>query len=124
MHPTDVYDAIGGEATMRALVDHFYAHVETDPILRPLFPEDMEPGKRHQLLFLTQYFGGPMTYNDERGHPRLRMRHMPFAIGPAERDAWLGHMLNAVDAVGIAEPARSVLRVYFENAAAAMMNRA
>jgi hemoglobin len=70
-----------------------------------------------------QYFGGPTTYSDRRGHPRLRLRHVPFAIGPAERDAWLGHMLAAIDAVGIAEPVRSHMRAYFEGTATFMINR-
>jgi hemoglobin len=120
---TTVYELVGGEPTFRRLVDAFYARVEQDPLLRPLFPEDLEPGKRAQYLFLMQYFGGPQIYATERGHPRLRMRHAPFPIGPAERDAWLAHMLAAIDLVGIEEPARSAMRAYFANAATAMMNQ-
>jgi hemoglobin len=119
---TTVYESIGGGETFRRLVDRFYALVEQDPLLRPLFPADLGPGKEHQYLFLMQYFGGPTAYGQLRGHPRLRMRHAPFAIGQAERDAWLAHMLTAVDEVGIAEPARSAMRSYFESAATAMMN--
>jgi hemoglobin len=122
-HEFSVYAYVGGAETFRRLVDHFYALIEQDPLLRPLFPADLGPGKEHQLLFLTQYFGGPGEYGQRRGHPRLRMRHAPFAIGQAERDAWLGHMLAAIDAVGIADPARSTMRSYFESAATAMINQ-
>src|SRR5437762_297594 len=92
-----VYEQIGGDETFRRLVDAFYARVERDPILRPLFPESLEDGKENQFLFLTQYWGGPPRYAEQRGHPRLRMRHSPFAIGQRERDAWVGHMLAAID---------------------------
>jgi len=118
-----IYEQAGGLDALRRLVDAFYARVEADPLLRPMFPPDLGPGKEHQLLFLVQYFGGPGEYGQRRGHPRLRMRHAPFAIGPAERDAWLRHMLAAVDEAGIPEPARSAMRSYFEMAAPAMMNR-
>jgi hemoglobin len=117
-----IYAYVGGAELFRRLVDRFYARVEADVLLRPLFPADLEPGKEHQYLFLMQYFGGPTAYGERRGHPRLRMRHAPFVIGQAERDAWLAHMLAAIDEVGITEPARSVMRGYFENAATAMMN--
>jgi hemoglobin len=120
--PINVYEFVGGADTFRRLVDEFYTRVEHDPLLRPMFPADMEPGKQHQYLFLMQYFGGPRDYNKLRGHPRLRMRHAPFPIGQVARDAWLSHMLAAVDVVGIAEPARSIMREYFANAASAMMN--
>ncbi len=123
MTKTSIYEQVGGAETFRRLVDYFYQQVEQDPLLRPMFPDDLEPGKQRQYLFLVQYFGGPADYNRERGHPRLRMRHMPFPIGQAERDAWLGHMLDAVDAVGIDEPARTVMRNYFEQAASAMINQ-
>ena len=118
-----IYDFIGGEKTFRRIVDSFYARVEQDPLLRPMFPADLEPGKRHQMLFLIQYFGGPITYLEERGHPRLRMRHNPFPIGQAERDAWLNHMLAALDEVGVPEPALSQMQAYFKNAATAMINQ-
>jgi hemoglobin len=121
-HAISVYEQVGGAETFRRLVDHFYAHVEQDPLLRSLFPDDLGPGKEHQYLFLMQYFGGPGEYGQRRGHPRLRMRHAPFVIGQAARDAWLGHMLAAIDAVGVAEPARSIMRSYFESAATAMIN--
>ncbi|MDX2162564.1 MAG: globin [bacterium] len=117
-----LYDLVGGEATFQKLVDVFYARVEADPVLRPLFPADLEPGKRWQQLFLMQYFGGPTLYMAERGHPRLRMRHNPFPIDQAARDHWLEHMLAAVDTIGIQEPMRSVMRQYFEFASTAMQN--
>jgi hemoglobin len=120
---TTIYEYIGGEETFRRLVDAFYRRVEADERLRPMFPADLEPGKRHQMLFLMQYFGGPTIYNEQRGHPRLRMRHAPFPIGQPERDAWLNHMLAALDEIGVPEPARTTMRSYFENAATAMMNQ-
>ncbi len=117
------YERIGGEETMRRLVDEFYARVEKDPVLRPLFPEDLEPGKLWQFLFLSQYFGGPADYMAMRGHPRLRARHMPFAIDRRAQLAWLGHMLEAIDLVGIQEPMRTEMREYFERGSEFMINR-
>lgn len=117
-----VYEMVGGEPVFERLVDEFYARVEADPQLRPMFPDDLEPGKRWQFLFLMQFFGGPNRYAEERGHPRLRMRHMPFVIDEAARDRWLEHMLASIDVVGIEEPARGIMREYFERAAAHMIN--
>lgn len=117
-----LYEIVGGDETFRRLVDTFYARVEADDLLRPMFPEDLEPGKYWQFLFLTQYFGGPARYMSQRGHPRLRMRHAPFIIDQAARDAWLEHMLAAVDEVDIPEPQRSEMRDYFERASAFMIN--
>ena len=117
-----VYDSVGGEPTFQRLVDAFYARVEADALLRPLFPADLAEGKRAQRLFLIQFFGGPPAYALERGHPRLRMRHAPFRINRAARDRWLGHMLAAIDEVGIDEPARTVMRDYFERASLQMIN--
>lgn len=119
-----VYDQIGGDETFRRLVDMFYTHVEGDPILRPLFPADLGAGKEHQFLFLTQFWGGPARYEAVRGHPRLRARHAPFAIGQAERDAWVRHMLATIDEIGIPEPARAQMIEYFQNAATFLINRA
>jgi len=119
----NLYEMVGGDTTFERLVDDFYARIEADTALRPMFPNDLDAGKRWQFLFLTQYWGGPMRYAEERGHPRLRMRHMPYAITPAMRDLWVKHMLDAIDAVGIAEPARSVMREYFERGATFMINR-
>lgn len=118
-----IYEAIGGDETFRRLVDAFYTRVEQEPLLRSMFPSDLQPGKEWQFLFLTQYFGGPPRYNAMRGHPRLRMRHMPFPIGQDARDAWVNAMLAAIDEVGIAEPARSAMRAYFERGATFMMNQ-
>jgi hemoglobin len=94
-----LYERVGGTAFFERLVDAFYEGVATDAVLAPLYPEYPDfTGARHRLtLFLVQYWGGPTTYSDERGHPRLRMRHMRFTIAEAERDRWLVHMLHAVD---------------------------
>jgi hemoglobin len=93
---TSFYEAVGGEPTFRRLVAGFYRRVATDPVLRPLYPEpDLSGAEERLRLFLMQYWGGPHTYSDRRGHPALRMRHARFAIGPAERDAWLRHMTAA-----------------------------
>jgi len=108
-----VYEAVGGRSFFVELVDGFYAGVSADLLLRPMYPDDLTDSRRHLAGFLTQYWGGPSTYSDERGHPRLRMRHAPFAIGIAERDAWLRHMLGALDAVAAARgtPVESVIRI-------------
>jgi hemoglobin len=118
-----LYDRVGGESFFTLLVDRFYAGVERDPVLRPLYPPDLEPPRRHLALFLMQYWGGPKTYGEQRGHPRLRMRHVPFAIGPAEREAWLRHMLAAVAASSAAASDRAALETYFETAASSLLNR-
>ncbi len=97
-----LYDAVGGEPTFRRLVAGFYQRVRADEVLRPLYPEaELEAAEERLRLFLIQYWGGPTTYSEQRGHPRLRRRHMPFAIGPAERDAWLRNMRGALDDVGL-----------------------
>jgi len=117
------YDAIGGEPTFRKLVDRFYAGVATDPLLRPMYPEeDLGPAAERLTLFLIQYWGGPNTYSATRGHPRLRMRHAPFKVDPAARDAWLGHMRDAVDSLELPEPYRTTLWDYLERAAYFMVN--
>jgi hemoglobin len=117
-----IYEVVGGDATFKQLVDAFYQRVEADPVLRPMFPDDLEPGKRWQFLFLTQFFGGPQRYAQERGHPRLRMRHHPFPINQEAQRLWLTYMLAAMDEVGIEEPARTVMRDYFERGSAFMIN--
>jgi hemoglobin len=118
-----LYDAVGGMPFFERLVDRFYAGVAADEVLRPLYPDDLGPSSRHLALFLAQYWGGPTTYDLERGHPRLRMRHAPFAIGAGERDRWLTHMRAALDEVAPPAPAREALLEYFEMAAEAMRNR-
>jgi hemoglobin len=117
------YDAVGGEPTFRKLVDEFYAGVATDPLLRPLYPEeDLGPANERFRLFLIQYWGGPTTYSDQRGHPRLRMRHAPFRVGPAERDAWLRNMRRAIDSLGLPAGQEQQLWEYLERAAHFMVN--
>ena len=108
-----VYDAVGGQPFFVDLVDGFYDGVATDLLLRPLYPQDLTESRRHLAGFLAQYWGGPSTYSDQRGHPRLRMRHAPFVIGVAERDAWLHHMLGSLDAVAAARaaPVEAVARI-------------
>ncbi len=118
-----IYELAGGDAPFRRLIDAFYRRVEQEPLLRPLYPADLAPSREHLFLFVTQYFGGPPRYNAERGHPRLRLRHAPFAIGQAERDAWVHQMLAAIDEAGFAEPARGALRDYFERAATFLINQ-
>jgi hemoglobin len=121
--PQSFYEAVGGEPTFRKLVGRFYAEVADDEVLRPLYPEeDLGPAEDRLRLFLMQYWGGPHTYSDQRGHPRLRMRHAPYKVGPVERDAWLRAMRIAVDESGIAEPYRGQLWNYLEMAAHSMMN--
>ncbi len=119
-----LYEAAGGMGFFEALVDRFYEGVAADPSLRPIYPEPDLAGARHRLtLFLVQYWGGPRTYDAERGHPRLRMRHAPFAIGPAERDAWLSHMRVAIASMSPPHDVAARLNAYFEMAADAMRNR-
>jgi hemoglobin len=118
-----LFNAVGGAATFERIVERFYAGVATDQVLRPLYPPDLTESKRHLALFLMQYFGGPGTYSEERGHPRLRMRHLPFSIGQAERDAWVSHMKVAVEAEKLPDEIEAALLDYFEHAATFMMNR-
>jgi hemoglobin len=119
-----LYEAAGGMPFFEALVDRFYDGVAADPDLRPIYPEPDLAGARHRLtLFLAQYWGGPSTYDLERGHPRLRLRHAPFAIGPAQRDAWLGHMRAAIASVAPQPEVAGRLEAYFGMAAEAMRNR-
>lgn len=117
-----LFQLVGGEAWFAELVDRFYAGVERDPVLRPLYPEDLTASRAHMTAFLVQYWGGPGTYSDQRGHPRLRMRHAPFAIGRAERDAWLAHMDAAVRAGGLASEVEAQVLAYFDNAATHLVN--
>jgi hemoglobin len=119
----NLYDAVGGELIFRQLVDRFYEGVALDPILRPLYPEEDLTGARDRLsLFLMQYWGGPTTYSDNRGHPRLRMRHANWVIGERERDAWLGHMRAAVESLEVSEEARAAISEHVERAAHSLVN--
>ena len=123
MPVASVYDAAGGEPTFRRLVERFYAGVAGDPVLRPIYPEEDLSGASERLtLFLIQYWGGPNTYSEQRGHPRLRLRHQPFAIGQKERDAWLRQMTTAVNSIDLARGVRKALLDYFETASTAMIN--
>jgi hemoglobin len=117
------FAAVGGEDTFRRLIEHFYAGVATDPVLRPLYPEDeLEAAADRLRMFLIQYWGGPTTYSEQRGHPRLRMRHAPFAIGSAQRDAWLRHMRAALDSIALPAAYEQVLWDYLVKAAESMRN--
>ena len=116
-----VYDQVGAEF-FSVLVDRFYDAAEHDEVLRPLYPESLELSRAHLRGFLIQYWGGPGTYSEERGHPRLRLRHAPFAIGRAERDAWWTHMADAVRSMGAAPEIEAAMLEYFDQAATAMIN--
>lgn len=121
--PRSVYELLGGEESLRLIVDAFYDKVEADAVLRPMYPADLAESKRRLFLFLLQFFGGPARYSEERGHPRLRMRHFPFAIDRQARDHWFDHICAAIDETGIEEPARSMMRDYFERSSAFLINR-
>ncbi len=124
--PTATYfDAVGGSDTFRRLVAGFYARVAVDPVLRPLYPEpDLGPAEERFRMFLEQYWGGPTTYSEQRGHPALRRRHLPFAIGPAERDAWLVAMRASLDELELPDEQELTLWEYLVGAAFAMQNQA
>jgi hemoglobin len=122
--PSSFYEAVGGEKTFRRLVREFYRRVATDPVLRPVYPsKDLGPAEEHLRLFLVQYWGGPRTYSERRGHPRLRMRHARFAIGEAERDAWLKNMRAALDEVALDPEHDAMLWEYLVMAAQSLVNR-
>ncbi|MGH2720158.1 MAG: globin [Actinomycetota bacterium] len=120
---TTMYERAGGRPFFVALVDRFYDAVAGDPVLRPIYPEDLAPPRAHLAGFLIQYWGGPDDYSVERGHPRLRKRHVPFAIGRAERDAWFGHMRDAVKAGGLSPEDEAEMVAYFDSAATFLINR-
>jgi hemoglobin len=121
--PLNLHDLVGGLPTFQELVNHFYDAVEEDPLLRPMYPESLDESREHLALFLSQFFGGPPEYSGRRGHPRLRARHLPFLIDVPQRNAWVEHMLAAIDETGIQEPARSHLRQYFSEAATFLINQ-
>ncbi|WP_442906538.1 globin [Kineococcus sp. NBC_00420] len=117
------YDEVGGHATFVTLVDAFYAGVAEDEVLRPMYPEaDLGPAKERLRMFLEQYWGGPGTYSELRGHPRLRMRHAPFRVNPDARDRWLLHMRAAVESLHLVPAQEGVLWDYLERAAHSMLN--
>ena len=119
---TSLYDAVGGEPVFRRLVADFYAGVATDPVLRPLYPEDLGPAEDRLRMFLVQYWGGPTTYSEQRGHPRLRMRHVAWQVGTRERDAWLALMGAAVARLDVPEEARAAIWEHLERAAHSLVN--
>ncbi|MDH6709399.1 hemoglobin [Kitasatospora sp. MAA19] len=117
------FDQVGGEPTFRRLVHRFYQGVAEDELLRPMYPEeDLGPAEERLALFLMQYWGGPRTYGEQRGHPRLRMRHVPFKVDRAAHDAWLKHMRAAVDELALPAGAEQQLWDYLTYAAASMIN--
>jgi hemoglobin len=117
-----LFEIVGGQPFFDDLVDRFYVRVEVDPVLRHVYPEGLAPGKRALALFLGQYWGGPAQYTAEKGRPRLRMRHAPFAIGPAERSAWVAAMLDALADTDAPEVAKAAMCAYVEMAATTMIN--
>lgn len=117
-----MYEAVGGTPWFEALIDRFYGSVAMDPLLRPLYPDDLTDSKDHMVKFLVQYWGGPTTYSEERGHPRLRMRHAPFVITIAERNAWFGHMVDAIEAGDLPDAIEQRMIDYFDMAATQMIN--
>ena len=129
--PRTVYELVGGQGFFDDLVKRFYDAVEKDQRLRPLYPRDLRPSRTRLAGFLAQYWGGPPRYSEKRGHPRLRMRHMPFAIGWPEREAWMEHMTASLEAATIADGTgrplppeiRSVMFEHFDNAATFLVNR-
>jgi hemoglobin len=121
--PQNFYAEVGGAPVFHKIVARFYEEVAADDVLRPLYPEeDLGPAEERLRMFLEQYWGGPRTYSDQRGHPRLRMRHVPYRIGPIERDAWLRAMRIAVDEAGLSDAHREQLWQYLTYAAASMQN--
>ncbi|WP_030379934.1 MULTISPECIES: globin [unclassified Streptomyces] len=117
------YEQVGGEDTFRRLVHRFYEGVAADPLLRPMYPEeDLGPAEERLTLFLIQYWGGPTTYSQRRGHPRLRMRHVPFTVDRAAHDAWLKHMRDALDDLALPEEHDRTMWKYLTYAAASMIN--
>lgn len=120
---TTFYEQVGGHETFQRLVDVFYRGVASDPVLKPMYPEeDLRPASDRLRMFLEQYWGGPTTYSERRGHPRLRQRHVPFKVNPDARDRWLGHMRVALDELALPPLQAATLWDYLERAAHAMVN--
>ena len=117
------YERVGGHQFFVELVERFYQLVENDLFLRAIYPKDLKPGKAHLAAFLVQYWGGPHRYSTERGHPKLRLRHMPFSIGQKERDAWVAHMGSALDSMEISVDEARLMKDYFKATATLMINR-
>lgn len=117
------FELVGGTETFAKLAQKFYEGIETDEVLRPMYPEgDLAPAARRMQMFLEQYWGGPTTYQEERGHPRLRMRHNPYKINPDARDRWVKHMRVAVDSLALPQLQEAELWSYLERAATSMLN--
>lgn len=117
------YEEVGGQETFERLVSAFYREVASDPVLRPMYPEeDLGPAAERLMLFLVQYWGGPSSYQQSRGHPRLRMRHMAFHLNPDARDRWLGHMRTALDEIALSPLHEATLWEYLDRAAHALVN--
>lgn len=104
-----IYENLGGAGALRKLVEAFYPKVQKDPLLGPLFPEDITPVMEKQYMFLTQFFGGPTLYSDAYGHPMMRARHLPFPVTPERAEAWLACMREALEEIGISEPLRGIV---------------
>ena len=121
--PASFYERVGGSATFRRLVHGFYLGVAADPLLRPMYPEDdLGPAEERLRMFLEQYWGGPSDYSDQRGHPRLRMRHAPFPVSPEARDHWLAHMRASLDALDLPAADADELWSYLQMAAHSLVN--
>lgn len=119
---SSLYEQVGGQPFFDTLVERFYEGVAADPLLRPMYPDDLTESKQHLALFLAQYWGGPDAYMLQRGHPRLRMRHAPFVVDQAASEAWLRHMAAAVLAADLDESLEQPLLDYFSHAAAFLIN--
>ena len=117
-----VYELVGGVDAFVELVDRFYDRVASDPPLRAVYPEDLEPGKHHLAMFLAQYWGGPRVYEAERGHPMLRRRHFPFEVTPDGAARWATHMLAAIDSMDFPAPATEAMRDYVVRFTPSMVN--
>ncbi|WP_416348838.1 globin [Microbacterium sp. STN6] len=117
------YAQVGGHETFQRLVDEFYRGVAADPVLKPMYPEeDLGPAAERLRMFLEQFWGGPSTYSEKRGHPRLRMRHVPYKVNPDARDRWLAHMRHAIDTLELPPLQDETLWGYLERAAHALVN--
>ena len=123
LEPHQVHDVVGGQAAFDALVEAFYDRVERDALLRPMYPEDLAPGKRHLALFLAQYWGGGNVYGRERGHPRLRMRHAPFPVTPEAALRWAQHMAASVRDQAWPEEAEALVLAYVARATPTLINQ-